>query len=95
VNVVFDIAQWMVAAAAVACVARVVMGPSLADRVIALDTLLICIAVEVALAAARSGDGRYLDLLVVVALVAFIGSVAVGRFIERRGARPAQREADA
>jgi multicomponent Na+:H+ antiporter subunit F len=92
VNLVFDIAQWMVALAAVACVARVVMGPSLADRVIALDTLLICIAVEVALAAARSGDGRYLDLLLVIALVAFVGTVSVGRFIERRGARPGRQE---
>ncbi len=93
-SVVFTVAQWIVAVAAVACVARVLMGPSLADRVIALDTLLICIAVEVALFAARSGDGRYLDLLLVVALVAFVGSVAVGRYIERRGARPGRPEVD-
>ena len=92
-SVVFAIAQSIVALAAVACVARLVMGPSLADRVVALDTLLICIAIEVALGAARSGDGRYLDLLLVVALVAFVGTVAVGRYIERRGARPGRREA--
>lgn len=79
--------QIVVAVGALLCVIRLILGPSLADRSVALDTLLITIVVEVALNAARSGDGRNLDLLLVVALVAFIGTTAVGRFIERRGAR--------
>lgn len=86
-NTVIVICQIVVAIGAAACVARLVMGPSLADRAVALDTLLITIVVEVALAAARAHEDRNLDLLLVVALVAFIGSTAVGRFIERRGAR--------
>ena len=79
--------QIVVALGALLCVVRVILGPSLADRSVALDTLLIAIVVEVALNAARSGDGRNLDLLLVVSLVAFIGTTAVGRFIERRGSR--------
>ena len=45
------------------------------------------IVVGVAVHAARTGAGTYLDVLLVVALVAFIGTTSVGRFIERRGAR--------
>lgn len=71
----------------VMCVARVARGASIADRVLALDTLLIVVVVGVAVGAARTGDGVYLDALLVVALVAFIGTTSVGRFIERRGAR--------
>jgi multicomponent Na+:H+ antiporter subunit F len=86
-GVLIGICQALVAVGSLLCIVRVVKGPSTADRVVALDTLLVSVAVEVALAAARSGDGRYLDFLLAVALVAFVGSVAVGRFIERRGAR--------
>jgi multicomponent Na+:H+ antiporter subunit F len=69
------------------CVIRLARGPSLADRVLALDSLLIVGVVGVALESARTRSGVYLDVLLVVALVAFIGTTAVARFIERRGAR--------
>ena len=69
------------------CLFRVARGTSVTDRVLAIDTLLIVIVVGVAIGAARTGSGTYLDVLLVVALVAFIGTTAVGRFIERRGAR--------
>jgi multicomponent Na+:H+ antiporter subunit F len=69
------------------CVIRLARGPSLADRVLALDSLLIVGVVGVALESARTRSGVYLDVLLVVALVAFIGTTAVARFIERRGSR--------
>lgn len=69
------------------CVLRLVRGPSLADRVLAVDTLLIAGVAGVAVESARTGSGVYLDVLLVVALVAFIGTTAIARFIERRGAQ--------
>jgi multicomponent Na+:H+ antiporter subunit F len=77
----------VLAISALLCVGRIVRGDSVADRVLALDTLLVVIVVGVAVNAARTGNGVYLDVLLVVALVAFIGTTAVGRFIERRGTR--------
>jgi multicomponent Na+:H+ antiporter subunit F len=77
----------LLAAAALLCVLRVVRDPAVSGRVIALDTLLITSAVGIAVLAARTGSGRFLDALLVVALVAFIGTTAVARFIERKGAR--------
>lgn len=73
--------------AGILCVVRIATGSSAADRVLALDTFLIVIVVGVAIGAARTGDGTFLDVLLVVALVAFVGTTAVGRFIEQRGAR--------
>jgi multicomponent Na+:H+ antiporter subunit F len=69
------------------CAARVARGPSLADRVLALDMLLIVGVVGVAIESARTRSGIYLDVLLVVALIAFIGTTAVARFIEKRGTR--------
>jgi multicomponent Na+:H+ antiporter subunit F len=87
VNVVTTICGAVLAVSGLLCVARVAFGASVADRVLAFDTFLIVVAVGVAVGAARTGDGVYLDVLLVVALVEFIGTVAVGRFIELRGAR--------
>lgn len=77
----------VLAISAALCVGSVVRGDSVADRVLALDSLLVVIVVGVGVNAARTGSGVYLDVLLVVALVAFIGTTAVGRFIERRGSR--------
>jgi multicomponent Na+:H+ antiporter subunit F len=87
VNAVTTLCFAVLAAAALLCVLRLVRGSSLADRVIALDSLLIVIVSGVAVQAARTRTGTFLDLLVVAALIAFIGTVTVARFIERRGAR--------
>ncbi len=68
------------------CLVRLVRGPSLADRIVALDALLVVIVSGIAVDAARTGKGTYLEVLVVAALLGFIGTVNVARFIERRGA---------
>ena len=68
------------------CVLRLLRGPSLADRIVALDALLIVIVSGIAVDAARTGVGTYLEVLVVAALLGFVGTVNVARFIESRGA---------
>lgn len=73
------------AASGFLCALRLARGPSLADRVLAVDTLLTAGVSGVAVEAARTGSGVYLDVLLVFALVAFVGTVAAARFIERRG----------
>jgi len=65
---------------------RLVVGPSLADRVMAADLLLTFLVMGIAVQAARTGDGLYLAVMVVVALVGFLGTSIVARLIERRGA---------
>lgn len=77
----------MLAAAAALAVLRLLRGISLADRVVALDLLLVVIVCGIAVQAARTGSGIFLDVMVVVALLGFEGTSLVARFIERRGAR--------
>jgi multicomponent K+:H+ antiporter subunit F len=87
IEVVTTICFGLLALSALLCVLRVVHDVAVSGRVIALDTLLIVAAAGIAVLAARTGSGLFLDALLVVALVAFIGTTAVGRFIERKGAR--------
>jgi multicomponent Na+:H+ antiporter subunit F len=63
---------------------RLVWGPSLPDRVLALD-LMATIAVSlVAVYAMMNEVAVLLDVAVVLALIAFLGTVAFSLFIERR-----------
>lgn len=62
---------------------RLAKGPSLADRVIALDGLLTIVVTSVTAWGAYTGQGTYLIVGVVVSLVAFLGTAAFARFVER------------
>ena len=72
--------------AALLVLVRLVRGPSVPDRIIALDTLLQVVVAGIAVAAAVTGAGDFLAVLVAVSLLGFLGTVTVARFIERRGA---------
>ncbi len=60
---------------------RLARGPSLLDRVVATDTLLVVIAAGLAVHAALVRDPTLVPVLVVVSLLAFVGSVSVARYV--------------
>jgi multicomponent Na+:H+ antiporter subunit F len=64
---------------------RAVRGPSLADRVVAIDGLVVTLVASVLVHSVRIESARFLDVAVVVAVVGFLGTTAAARFIERRG----------
>lgn len=65
--------------------ARAVGGPSLADRIVALDGLITTIVAAIVLASIRSDTDLFVDLALMVGFVGFVGTTAGARFIERRG----------
>ena len=75
------------ALAALLALVRLVLGPSVPDRIVALDNLLLVVVAGIAVGAAVTGEGDYLGVLVAVALLGFVGTVTAGRFVERRGGR--------
>lgn len=77
----------LLALAALAALIRVVSGPSVADRMVALDTLLFVGAGALGLYIVATGDTTYLAVLVVAILTAFISTVIVARYIEEETKR--------
>ncbi len=63
---------------------RLVKGPTLADRIIALNGLVLVGMGAIAAHAAHSGNGAFLPALVALALVGPIGNGMIARFIEAR-----------
>jgi multicomponent Na+:H+ antiporter subunit F len=73
----------VLAAAAAAYLVRLVRGPGLSERVIALDWLIVVGISAVAVHAMSTGQGAFLPVLVVITLVGFVATAAAARFIER------------
>ncbi len=62
---------------------RLVRGPTLPDRVVALDTIAIIAVAFLAVFAIASGRPAYLDAAITLALVAFLATLAFARYTER------------
>jgi multicomponent Na+:H+ antiporter subunit F len=81
VTVVYWLAYGMLGTGALLALVRLGAGPSLLDRVVATDTLLVIIAAGLAVHAGLERDPTVVPVLVVVSLLAFVGSVSVARYI--------------
>lgn len=79
------IALPMLSVALLLAFVRLVRGPSLPDRVVALDLMTILAAGTTAVYAIATGQPVFLDVALVVALISFLGTVAFARYLERQG----------
>lgn len=75
----------LLVAAGGAFLVRVIVGPSLADRVVALDGLIAVLVAGVVVQSIRADTTRYLDAALVAGFIGFVGTVAAARFVERGG----------
>ncbi|OEU96402.1 monovalent cation/H+ antiporter complex subunit F [Streptomyces oceani] len=83
-NIVVMIALALLCVAALLLVVRLVRGPRVLDRIIAVDGLVTQIVAGATAAVAIYGYTSVLPVLLVLALLGFSGSVAAGRLVEER-----------
>lgn len=81
---ILDAALVVLAAAAVVATVRVVLGPTDADRVLAVDLGFVVLLAALAVLALRLGAPALLDLVLVGTLVGFLATVALARLAARR-----------
>ncbi|NJR13692.1 MAG: cation:proton antiporter [Phyllobacteriaceae bacterium] len=72
---------------------RVIKGPTLPDRVLALDMLVAVAIGFTAVIAVRTGFALYVDVAIALGLVGFLATVAFARFVLQR--RRSQHDTDA
>ncbi|HOB73044.1 MAG TPA: cation:proton antiporter [Phycisphaerae bacterium] len=86
-NLALNVAMPVLGVSLVMAFARLVRGPNLVDRVVAVDligTLSIGIAGVYAVA---THQAVFLDVAVILAMLLFLGTIAFAYFIERRTER--------
>ena len=78
-----DISFVVLMASMVLAFVRLARGPSLPDRVVALDLITILAVAFSALFAISADEQAFLDVAIALALIAFLATVAFARFAER------------
>jgi multicomponent Na+:H+ antiporter subunit F len=66
---------------------RLVRGPSLPDRVVALDLMVMLIVGIITVYDIATANAIFLDVAIVLALLSFLGTVAFARYIEKGATR--------
>ncbi|MGM9929208.1 MAG: Na(+)/H(+) antiporter subunit F1 [Bacillus sp. (in: firmicutes)] len=62
---------------------RVIKGPSIPDRVIALDALGINLISVIALISILLDTYAFLEVILLIGILAFIGTVAMAKYLEK------------
>ncbi|AIQ41320.1 MULTISPECIES: Na(+)/H(+) antiporter subunit F1 [Paenibacillus] len=65
------------------CAWRLVKGPSLPDRVAALDTIGINLLAMVAVLSILFKTEAFIEYILLIGILSFIGTMALARYIER------------
>jgi len=73
----------VIAAAIILCLLRMLKGPTAPDRAVAVDTIATVTTALLVLLGSIFERYVYLDVALVYAVLTFIGSVAIARFLEK------------
>lgn len=65
------------------CLFRLLIGPSIPDRIAALDTIGVLLLAMIAVIGMLLGTTAYFDIILLIGILTFIGTTAFARYIER------------
>lgn len=77
------ITQLLLVAAMGCCVYRLVRGPRAQDRVLGLDALYVCAMLLLLVFGIRTGSTLYFEAALVIALLGFVSTAALAKFLMR------------
>ncbi|MBN9582716.1 MAG: cation:proton antiporter [Afipia sp.] len=81
-EIILRIAAVLIFFAVLFSIIRLILGRTIVDRIVALDTLTVISISLIALYAHVSGRFAYLDVALVYGLLSFLAVLAVARFLE-------------
>lgn len=77
------LAQVILAAAMIAAVYRLIIGPRAQDRILSLDALYLNAMLMLITFGIRLGTSIYFEIALIIALLGFVGTVALAKFLMR------------
>jgi multicomponent K+:H+ antiporter subunit F len=75
-----NLAIGILAVALLLCLVRLVRGPSVPDRILALDTLYVDTIALLVVVGIRFAEPAFFDGALVIALLGFVGTVALAKY---------------
>jgi multicomponent Na+:H+ antiporter subunit F len=82
-----DIAIGLLLVGLLLVIVRLARGPNLGDRIMALDTLTMLAVGLIGAITVRTGLTLYLDIAIAIALVGFLSTIALARYLMVRAGK--------
>ena len=82
-DLIYNVAAIIALTGMVLSFVRLILGPTIADRAVALDGMTIIAISLIVFIAYYSNRVIYLDVAIVYGLISFIGIIAIARYLER------------
>jgi multicomponent K+:H+ antiporter subunit F len=83
IDIAFDIAVVLLGLSFALAFLRMMLGPDVTDRILALDTLYVNAAALLVLYGLRLGVGRYYEAALLIAMLGFVSTVVFAKFLTR------------
>lgn len=83
INAILTVALIFFTITVVICLYRVIKGPSLPDRVVALDMIGVNMLSMIAIISLSQCTTAYLEVILILGILSFIGTIAFSKYIER------------
>ena len=82
-SLALDVAFTLLGLSLALTLVRIVRGPDVTDRILALDTLYVNSATMLVLYGLQLGTGRYYEAALLIAMLGFITTVVLSKFLTR------------
>lgn len=81
-NTILTLVLIVISISLLICLIRALLGPSLSDRIAALDTFGVNLIGFIAILMMLQVTTAYTEVILVIAILSFIGTISLSKFIE-------------
>jgi multicomponent Na+:H+ antiporter subunit F len=81
-SLLLNLALLFMVFAMVPCVYRVIKGPTVPDRVIAVDAMTTVIVVMLGVYSFVQGSVFFMDVALVLSIISFVGTVTISKYLD-------------
>lgn len=82
-NVVLNISIGLLILTFALSMIRLIKGPTLQDRIVALDMIAVVVAGIIIIYMVMTDRPRYLDVVIILSIILFLGTTAVANFLNK------------
>ena len=81
-SLIFEISITFMVIAIIPCIYRVIKGPTIPDRVIAVDAMTTVIVVILGIYSYMQESAFFMDVALVLAIISFVGTVTISKYLD-------------
>ncbi len=79
----FDMAFVIMTLSLIPCMYRILVGPTVADRIVGLDAMTLVMVVTLGVYSYAMDSPFFLDAALVLSIITFVGTIAIAKYLDK------------